>query len=337
MPVNLRPLTPDDASTLWDFVRIAAHVDSIEEVKSNPDLSRYVTGIDQEGDQAGVIGVLAEQNEKPVGAAWVRLWNNPQSYGYGFVQEDVPELAIGVLPDNQGEGIGLALIDRLLQDVAAKGIVGISLSVLKTNAAALKLYKRFGFESVPGTEGDSSLSMIHMFDETAVVLRDATAEDIPTLLSLLRKKADFDATMADTTTCFTVTTEKLQANLFEKNRPFEKSMPPRARVLLAAQQQAPIVGMAIFYFRFSSFAGQPSIWLEDLFISNDFRSQGTGQKIMNQLKWIAVSEGCTHIGWSASVRNTRGLAFYKRLGAEIVNQQGNECTFKWTMGATSTQ
>lgn len=51
------------------------------------------------------------------------------------------------------------------------------------------------------------------------------------------------------------------------------------------------------------------------------RSQGAGALLMNHLQRIARENHCTHIAWTADARNTRGLKFYCRLGAEIVQQQ----------------
>jgi len=118
-----------------------------------------------------------------------------------------------------------------------------------------------------------------------------------------------------------VTEEKLEAALLRDKR---------AHVVLA-EQQGTAIGMALYYFRFSSFAGQPSLWLEDLFVEHEWRSQGVGLMLMEHLAVVAMTHNCTHIGWTASERNVRGLAFYERLGATIVDQTGTTCTLKWVI------
>jgi GNAT superfamily N-acetyltransferase len=93
------------------------------------------------------------------------------------------------------------------------------------------------------------------------------------------------------------------------------------------------VGFALYYFRYSSFAGQPSLWLDDLYVDEESRSQGAGAELMRALARTAKDTRCTHIGWTANARNTRGLKFYERLGATITEQKGNVCFLTWTPDA----
>ena len=89
----------------------------------------------------------------PVGAAWYRLFERSRP-GYGFVDERTPELAIAVVPNARGKGIGAALLDALTERARAEGHAAISLSVDRENAGAIALYERYGFERV-GEEDDS--------------------------------------------------------------------------------------------------------------------------------------------------------------------------------------
>lgn len=85
----------------------------------------------------------------------------------------------------------------------------------------------------------------------------------------------------------------------------------------------------MYGFRYSSFAGQPSIWLDDLYVDEEIRSQGAGTALMEYLAQIAKENDCTHLAWTADARNVRGLSFYQRLGAEITEQKGNRCFLTW--------
>jgi GNAT superfamily N-acetyltransferase len=89
------------------------------------------------------------------------------------------------------------------------------------------------------------------------------------------------------------------------------------------------IGFALYGFRYSSFVGQPSLWLDDLYVDVDRRSQGAGAALMQHLAQISQENDCTHLAWNADARNTRGLRFYGRLGAEITEQQGNRFFLKW--------
>lgn len=103
---------------------------------------------------------------------------------------------------------------------------------------------------------------------------------------------------------------------------------PFAYVLFAENSEREI-GFASYGFRYSSFAGQPNIWLDDLYVDQLMRSGGAGTALMSYLAQVARANECTHIAWNADARNDRGLRFYKRIGAEIIERQENRCFLKW--------
>ena len=113
---------------------------TIDELRANPALIHYVTGWPRPGDD-GIVAV-AEHGE-PVGAAWVRQFPADDP-GYGFVDEDTPELSVGVQPQYRGRGIGRALCAAVLDKARGMGVAQVSLSVEKGNRA-INLYRRLGF------------------------------------------------------------------------------------------------------------------------------------------------------------------------------------------------
>ena len=96
---------------------------------------------------------------------------------------------------------------------------------------------------------------------------------------------------------------------------------PFARVLLA-ERAGEAVGFALYYFRYSSFAAQPSLWLDDLFVTVEARSQSIGTRLMACLAQEALTTGCSHMAWTAGARNTDGLRFYDRLGGRVIERKG---------------
>jgi GNAT superfamily N-acetyltransferase len=151
-------------------------------------------------------------------------------------------------------------------------------------------------------------------------IRPASSEDVPLIFSLIQKKSEFDRQMGGFSGELQVSEEKLRKTLFGKI--------PFAYVLLAEVSGCE-VGFALYYFRYSSFAGQPSIWLDDLYVNEEMRSQGVGNTLMTHLAQIALENNCTHLAWNANVANIRGLNFYHRLGATVTDQQGTQCFLKW--------
>ena len=61
--------------------------------------------------------------------------------------EDMPELAVSLLPSFRGKGIGTVLLEKFLEEIKQRNLPGISLSVQKENPAH-RLYERLGFEIV---------------------------------------------------------------------------------------------------------------------------------------------------------------------------------------------
>jgi ribosomal protein S18 acetylase RimI-like enzyme len=118
---------------------------------------RYVMNWGRPGDAA----VIALDDGNAVGAAWYRLFKEEEP-GYGFVDEQTPELSIAVVPSRRGKGHGEQLLRALLDEARRNGFKQISLSVEPENPA-LRLYERFGFETV-GESGGSHVMLARLSD-----------------------------------------------------------------------------------------------------------------------------------------------------------------------------
>lgn len=148
---TIRPLTSEDQDFLWEIVYHAIHVPPGAEppprsILSEPGVSKYVCEWGRPGDY----GLLAEDSEslEIMGAAWLRLFTR-QDPGYGFLDENIPELSVALFPGFRGKGVGTALMTRIF-DHAKTLYPAVSLSVVATNPA-LRLYERLGFQRVSVT------------------------------------------------------------------------------------------------------------------------------------------------------------------------------------------
>lgn len=104
-----------------------------------PELQVYVADF---GTQKDDICFLAEVNGTVAGAVWVR-----DMHDYGHIEDGVPSFAISLFKEYRGQGIGTALMRRMLSELRQRGYEKASLSVQKANYA-VKLYKNIGFEIV---------------------------------------------------------------------------------------------------------------------------------------------------------------------------------------------
>jgi ribosomal protein S18 acetylase RimI-like enzyme len=113
-------------------------------------VARYVKGWGRPGDTV----LIAIEDGFPVGAGWDRLFRDDEP-GYGFVDDETPELAIAVVPSRRGRGVGDALLSALCERAQAEGHRALSLSVERSNGALVSFYEKHGFRRVHEDGGDS--------------------------------------------------------------------------------------------------------------------------------------------------------------------------------------
>jgi GNAT superfamily N-acetyltransferase len=135
-----------------------------------------------------------------------------------------------------------------------------------------------------------------------VDVRAATVDDIPQLMSFIRKMGAFEKLTVSTTE------DDLRESLFGEN--------PAARALLFTLDGTP-VGYATYFFTFASMTGRRGLWLDDLFIDEPFRAKGIGKAFMQFMNEMSIKNGCARFEWMVVDWNEPAIAFYKGLGAEI--------------------
>ncbi len=136
----------------------------------------------------------------------------------------------------------------------------------------------------------------------AVRIEAATPADVPTLLTLIRELAAFERLLDEVQ----ATEQQLHEGLFGAR--------PSAEVVVA-RAGTEVVGFALFFHNFSTFLGKPGLYLEDLFVRQQYRGQGCGEALLRYLARLAVERGCGRFEWSVLDWNQRAIDFYKNLGA----------------------
>jgi GNAT superfamily N-acetyltransferase len=134
----------------------------------------------------------------------------------------------------------------------------------------------------------------------------ATTDDVPVILRLIRALAEYERLAHRV-----VVTEEMLREAFFGPRPL-------AEVVIARADDV-AVGYAVFFPAFSTFAGAPLMFLEDIFVDKQWRRHCVGQALLSHLAAIAVARGWRRIGWNVLKWNEPALAFYQALGAEPAN------------------
>ena len=135
-----------------------------------------------------------------------------------------------------------------------------------------------------------------------LLIRSGEVGDVPVIATLIRDLARYEK-LEDQVV---MTEEKLTDSLFGEHR--------YAETLIAESGGDP-VGFALFFHNYSTFLGQPGIYLEDLFVVPEQRGSGIGRALLERLARIAVERGCGRLEWAVLDWNEDAIGFYKRLGA----------------------
>lgn len=118
----------------------------------DPSLSAYY---EKWGEDVLDIALVAEFNQILVGAIWGRRFKKVKS-GFGYIDDETPELSMAVKTEYRNRGIGTELLKEIIEIYKDKGIKTLSLSVDKRNAA-YRLYAKIGFRIF--SEKDTTATM----------------------------------------------------------------------------------------------------------------------------------------------------------------------------------
>jgi GNAT superfamily N-acetyltransferase len=157
--LRIRDATHDDLPFLRRMWHTAAFwqpevfVLSEDDALAVPEIAMYI----EEWGRPGDVGVIAEEEDLPLGAAWYRSFDGGRP-GYGYVDDATPELAVGVIADARARGVGTALLAALIERARSAGVPGLSLSVNASNPSR-RLYLKAGFTDV-SYEDDSYVMVL---------------------------------------------------------------------------------------------------------------------------------------------------------------------------------
>jgi GNAT superfamily N-acetyltransferase len=133
-------------------------------------------------------------------------------------------------------------------------------------------------------------------------IRSATEADVPLILQFIRDLAIY---------------EKLEHKVIATEETVRRTLfgNPRFAEVVFAEVDGKEVGFALFFHNYSTFLGQPGIYLEDLFVKPESRGRGIGKALLAHLAKLARERGCGRLEWAVLDWNTPSINFYKSLGA----------------------
>ncbi|KAB8076522.1 acyl-CoA N-acyltransferase [Aspergillus leporis] len=150
-------------------------------------------------------------------------------------------------------------------------------------------------------------------------IRLAAPEDVPRILQFIRELADYEKALHEVE----ATNESLLETLS-----FPNETPKRGSVYTALitppatpDNAAPVpVGMAMFFYNYSTWRSAPGIYLEDLYVQPGARGKGYGFKLLKYLAGKVLEIKGRRLEWSVLKWNEPSIRFYEQVGAKGMDE-----------------
>jgi GNAT superfamily N-acetyltransferase len=136
-------------------------------------------------------------------------------------------------------------------------------------------------------------------------IRAALPADTSAIFALTYELAEFE----NLTHVFAATEEGLRDALFGPRPSIEA---------LVAESEGSLVGYALFFHNYSSFAGKRGLYLEDVYVQPSQRGSGLGTALLQRLAAIAVERQCGRFEWTVLDWNQPAISFYEKMGATVL-------------------
>lgn len=137
-----------------------------------------------------------------------------------------------------------------------------------------------------------------------MVFRFAERQDVSLILDFIRRLAEYEKVSQSVT----ATQEQLEEWLFDRKR---------AEVLFV-EAAGKAVGFALFFESFATYPGKGGIYIDDLFVLEEYRGKGYGKALFQQLARLTVERGGIRMEWLCLNWNRTGITFYRSVGGKAV-------------------
>lgn len=137
-------------------------------------------------------------------------------------------------------------------------------------------------------------------------IREALREDFPQILELIKELAVFEKEPD----AVEISVEDLEKEGLGENPLFH---------CYVAEENQEIIGMALFYFRFSTWKGR-TLHLEDLIVKASERGRGIGEALYKKVMEFAFERDLKRVAWEVLDWNTDAIRFYEKTGAKLMGE-----------------
>jgi len=144
------------------------------------------------------------------------------------------------------------------------------------------------------------------YDKQNINFRFAGIDDSDLILDFIRDLAEYEQLASEVV----ATKESLQSSLFG-----EKAY---AEVVFATVDNVE-TGFVLFYHNYSTFLGKPGIYIEDLFVKEEYRGMGIGKSILEYISGLALERDCGRVEWWVLNWNP-ARKFYESIKARAMDE-----------------
>ncbi len=136
-----------------------------------------------------------------------------------------------------------------------------------------------------------------------IILREATIKDAQIIFNFVKELAIYEKAEHEVKT----SVKQVEESVFGSDSV--------TYAILCELNNKPI-GMALYFFNYSTWLGRNGIYLEDLYVSPKYRGIGAGKALLKRLAQIAVEKKCGRIDWQVLDWNKPSIDFYDSIGAK---------------------
>ncbi|MBW5816791.1 GNAT family N-acetyltransferase [Yersinia kristensenii] len=136
----------------------------------------------------------------------------------------------------------------------------------------------------------------------SITIRQARPEDATSIYDMIYELAVYEKAPEEVVT----TPDEIRETLFGAGSKTEA---------LICENEGKTVGYAVFFTSYSTWLGRNGIYMEDLYISPDYRGKGAGKALLKNIAQCAVKRQCGRLEWSVLDWNQPAIDFYLSIGA----------------------